>query len=473
MGTYDERHQILMKGFLALFILSLWFLWSFRVDRKARASLSAHLWIVVIWIIIHSTRTASAWLGLDSSHSRDEGSPFDAAVELALMIAAATLLFQRSVNWSKALSANIWLFVFYLFWFASIAWSDYPFITFKRVFKDTGNIIMVLVVLTEIDPWEAIKAVLLRIAYLCIPLSIVLIRYYPEWGRAYVGYHRDHMMNVGVATHKNMLGVIVLVSTIALLWDLLDRSGKSRNTTEKLVYASRVVVFSMCWYLFLIIDSATSLVTTLVGSVLVLSLGHPFIKRKPGRMELLAVSVVSVAVLLDAIFNIKEALVVDALGRNMTLTSRTDMWQIVDDYVENPLVGAGFNTFWTGDRLSLLPEHLQGNVQAHNGYVETYLNGGLIGVSLLLVLLLSAYLGIRKRLPLGLLQDRARLVIILTVLVHNYTEASFTKIGILWFLTIYAIFEYRPTVTARKCDILIRSRCDTALSNQRQISFQT
>lgn len=378
-----------MKGLIALFALSLWIIWLFRLEKKERPSVSSAIWIVLIWVFIHSTRTTSAWLGLQGSQSRDEGSPVDAAIELVLLLLATVVLLRRNINWSRVITGNIWVFVFYVFWFASITWSDYPFITFKRVFKDFGNVIMVLIVLTESNSWESFKAVLVRTAYLCIPLSIVLIRYYPEWGRATIGYHLDVTFYNGVASHKNVLGIVVLASTLGLLWDLLDLSGRNRNSVPRFSYFSRILILCMCWYLFVIIDSASSLVATVLGVAATLTFRSPAFKRRPVRMEIVSVIAIGGALILDLLFNLKETIIVGVLGRDMTLTSRTDMWQILDNYVENPILGAGFNTFWSGERLLLLPEHLQGNVQAHNGYLELYLNGGIVGVGLLAVLILT------------------------------------------------------------------------------------
>ncbi len=439
-----------MKGMIALFALSLWIIWLFHLERKERPAVSSAIWIVLIWVIIHSTRTTSAWLGLQGSQSRDEGSPIDAAIELVLLLLATTVLLRRNINWSQVIRGNIWVFVFYIFWFTSITWSDYPFITLKRVFKDFGNVIMVLIVLTEGNSWESFKAVLVRMAYLCIPLSIVLIRYYPEWGRATVGYHLDGTFYNGVASHKNVLGIVVLASTLGLLWDLLDHSRKIRHVVLKFSYVSRVLMFCMCWYLFVIIDSASSLVAAILGVAVTLMFQFPAFRRSPVRMEIISAIALSVVLVLDLLFNVKEAIVVGVLGRDMTLTSRTDMWQVLESYVENPIVGAGFNTFWTGDRLLLLPEHLQGNVQAHNGYLELYLNGGIVGVGLLAVLIFTGYRHIRKRLTLSSPEDIARLVVLVSVITHNYTEASFTKIGVLWFATIFAFMEYGKQKYASK-----------------------
>lgn len=93
--------------------------------------------------------------------------------------------------------------------------------------------------------------------------------------------------------------------------------------------------------------------------------------------------------------------------------------------------------------MTLLAERTLGIIQAHNGYLETYLNGGWISVGLLVALLLSAYRQVRKNLMLGHRETHARFVIILTALIHNYTEASFNKVGVLWFVTVFAIMNYR------------------------------
>jgi hypothetical protein len=62
---------------------------------------------------------------------------------------------------------------------ASIFWSDYPDVAFKRCSKLLGTFRMVLIVLTSADPVRAIKTVVTRLGLLLIPLSILPIKYYP------------------------------------------------------------------------------------------------------------------------------------------------------------------------------------------------------------------------------------------------------------------------------------------------------
>jgi len=365
-------------------------------------------------------------------------------VNLFLIIAGLIVLLRRGVRLPVVIRENVWLFVFYLFWLMSIMWSDYPFITFKRVFKDLGAVIMVLVVLTERGPGEAIRAVCARLAYAAIPLSIVMYKYFPGLGRVYVGYKHDRQMFVGVATQKNTLGVLAFLGAVFLLWDFLERRGKQKSAAEKISLASGTLVLLMCWYLLLTIDSVTSLICGVFGSALIIVFSVPWIRRIPGRVEAFGLGTLMALWLLDSIFNIKEAFV-QSLGRDMTFTTRTDIWSIVTTYQENPVLGAGFNTFWAGKRLELLTESTGGIIQAHNGYLETYLNGGWVGVGLLFVLLLSAYMRIRKQLVTGIPEGSIRLVVLLMALISNYSEASFSKVGLLWLVTLFAMMQYPST----------------------------
>jgi O-antigen ligase len=444
-----------MMGAIALFTICLWLPWAFYHDGKERTSVSSSIWIVVAWLFIHGTRPVSVWLGWETSYSRDEGNPAEALINLSMIAAGLIVLWRRDIKLPVIIRDNTWLFVFYLFWSMSVAWSDYPSITFKRLLKDIGNVVMVIVVLTDKEPSQAIRAVCVRFAYLCVPLSVVLIRYYPDWGRVLVGYQKDIQMYVGVTTHKNLLGNLVLVSALFILWDLLIQWGKFRNGLEKATFASRVLLLSMCWYLLMIIDSATSLVCALVGTgLLVVSCKFHALRYNPGRLEALGLGSVFVLLVLDSFVDIKETFL-QSVERDPTLTTRTDVWPVLMEFQDSPLVGAGFNTFWAGQRLQLLAHQtFRGIIQAHNGYLETYLNGGLIGVGILLVLLLLTYLRIREKLIVGAPEGSIRLVILVTAILYNNSEASFNKIDPLWFVTLFAIMDYRGQMSRPQMSFL-------------------
>lgn len=430
---------------LIAFIIVL--VWIYYQDQRDRPRVTRTTWIVVVWAVIYGSRPVTEWFsqtgGGGLSESVDEGNPIEATISILFLLVGSVVLLRRKLRWSTVLKENTAIVVFYVFWWLSILWSDYPLITFKRLFKEFGAIIMALVVLTELAPAEAIKAIFVRMSYLCIPLSVILIRYFPEWGRAYVGYDKSEVMWVGVATHKNTLGVLAMVGAVFLLWDILESWPKGTRRVPRALLASRLITLGSCWYLLLIVNSVTSLLCAVLGSVLLVVLHRTGIRNRPIRLELIGGCLIAVILILDYLVGIKEDFL-DAMGRDPTLTTRTEIWPMLMELQPNDFVGAGFNTFWAGERLRISFEKFGGIFQAHNGYLETYLNGGWLGVSILVSVLVAAYLRIRKRLMVGAPDAGIRLVVLIIAVVYNYSEASFNKIGVLWLLTVIVLMQSLP-----------------------------
>jgi O-antigen ligase len=430
-------------GTIALAVVVVWIAWLLYSDVKERGSVSSGTWVVVAWAVLYGSRPVTTWFDpqVSTAERHDEGTQSEALVHLTLIVAGLIVLVRRRISVSAVFRENRWLLVFYLFWAMSLLWSDLPFLTAKRLFKDLGNVVMVLVILTARDPGETAKAVFLRCAYVCIPLSVVLIRYYPELGRAYSGFSKSDVMHVGVTTHKNALGTLALISALCLLWDLLDRrkaSGSGTGRWRGLI--AGVPVLALCWALLLTIDSATALICATFGSALLIALSSPWAQRNPGRFEGGALAAGLGLVALDWSIGLRESILL-ILDRDTTLTTRTDIWPLLLKYQQDPLVGAGFNTFWSGERLVQLwrYELVEGLIQAHNGYVETYLNGGVIGVALLLGLLLAGYRRVRVGLRLAASSAAFACVLILVAVIYNASEASFNKLSLLWFATLFAV----------------------------------
>ena len=144
----------------------------------------------------------SSWLDVRPSFasvsSYSEGSPVDRAVFLALIVAGIYVLARRQINWGTLLRKNSLLALYFLYCLASILWADEPFVAFKRWFKDLGNPVMALVILTTPNPREALTLTLRRLSFLWLPASVLFVKYYPELGRA---YHVDGSpMYIGIGT---------------------------------------------------------------------------------------------------------------------------------------------------------------------------------------------------------------------------------------------------------------------------------
>jgi exopolysaccharide production protein ExoQ len=437
-------------SFLALLLCCAGILWLLSRDAARRPDVSPAAWVALIWVTLYASRPLTSWFGdptaLTTAEAHDQGNTEEALINLVLILAAAFVLARRRLRISSVISANPWLTLVYFFWLQSVLWSDEPIITAKRLFKELGNLAMVLVILTDKNPASTMRAVCVRCAYIALPLSAVVIRYYPDYGRGYVGWHMDEMMLLGITGHKNALGILACVGVIFLLWDLIERRGRGRADAAH--WAATVVVLMIGWYFLLVADSATALVCAVMGSALLLAAGLPSLARHPSRIEVAGVCALVTVWTINNWFHIDKAFI-ENLGRNMTLTTRTDMWPVLLRLQDQPLLGAGFSTFWSGWRLVQTQQtfgHLF--LQAHNGYLETYLNGGLIGVGLLIVLLAVAYTRIRQRLAEGTSDAGIRFTMLLVAIVHNFTEATFYKLSLLWFVTVFAFMDYHAPEAA-------------------------
>lgn len=79
-----------------------------------------------------------------------------------------------------------------------------------------------------------------------------------------------------------------------------------------------------------------------------------------------------------------------ALGRDPTLTNRTIIWELLDNYVEDEYVlGYGFGAFWASDAVSSFVERWGFIGNAHSGYYEAWLHGGLVGFTFVILLLVK------------------------------------------------------------------------------------
>src|SRR6266480_5743586 len=195
----------------------IWWLW--RRDVQSRPKFSRTFWIPVFWMLILGSRPLSWWLGVTGSGSINlEGNWFDRLLYLILIFVAIYILCKRQISWGALIWQNKALLLFYCFLLATVLWAPYPFVAFKRWFKDIGAIFIILLILTEEDPLEATKALFARCAFVWFPLSEIFAKYFPSIGREYS--HSGGTMYSGVTSQKNSLGALILVVGLVLVSEL-------------------------------------------------------------------------------------------------------------------------------------------------------------------------------------------------------------------------------------------------------------
>ena len=416
-------------------------------DRESRPSRA--LWIPVLWLAISSSRMVSLWLGISTAESVDqlvEGSPLDALIFAALLAAGLGVLVARRERTLSFLFANGPLLLFLLYCGVSIIWSDFPLVAFKRWTKALGDMVMIVIVLTDGDPVAARKSLLARVGFVLIPVSILLIRYYPALGRSYSPW-TGTAYNHGVATGKNGLGFICLIFGLASVWRLFEeiRAPRSVHRTQSIVAHLVIVVFVL--WLFQMANSATSLACFILGCTIMFVTNLRAMVRRPALVHVV-VAIMLFLVLYGLLLN-PDAGVVEMAGRNPTLTGRTALWGQILPLVVNPVFGAGYESFWLGERLETIwSTNWEHPNQAHNGYLEVYLDLGWVGVALLALLITWGY-----RNAIGLLSwdpaaARLGLAYFVAALAYNLTEHAFREIHPVWIAFLLAVTAIPRTFPA-------------------------
>jgi O-antigen ligase len=430
-----------MTHIIATFAAILVILCLFYLDRDAGVRSSPALWIPTIWMLIVASRSVSAWINPNSGASLAEqysdSSPIDAAVFGLLILAGLLALNFRAQRVRSFLRVNTPLLLFFGYCALSVCWSDEPVVSLKRWVKSVGDFIMVMIVLTDLNPQAATKRLFTRIAYILLPLSVLLIGFYPEIGTAYNA--SEHMMlYVGVTTFKNLLGLTCMVCGLGSLWcfirTCIDRTLPYRS--RHLIAHGTMILTAVG--LIVRADSMTSLSCLVLGGAVMILCAQRRIARRPAYLH----SLIALCILLpfSALFVSTMGSLVHTLGRNSTLTGRTSIWAAVLAVHINPVVGAGFESFWLGSRLQeVWDRSIQGIQEAHDGYLELYLNLGWIGLMLLGTLIVTGYRHANSVFRVNPEAGSLRLSLFAAGIIYSFTEAGFRMMSPIWIAFLLAI----------------------------------
>jgi O-antigen ligase len=394
-----------------------------RVERLASPRVSAALWIPTLWMLSISSKSLSMWFSVMGTN--ESGSLLDQLLLMSLGVAGMVMLARRRFPWSGALRRHGWLLALLAYMFVSALWSDITFIALKRWVREVIVLVMALVVMSEANPRQALESLLRRSAYILIPFSLMLIKYYPALGREYTRWSGKQMW-IGVTVHKNALGSLCLVSAFFLLWALYRHWRRPAPEGGRYLVWADVAVLLMALFLLKGAEdaySATSIGTFAVGIATFLCLLW-FRKLKlripqPG-LSALIIFLVGFGVSAPFVGGSNLATASSALGRDETLTGRTETWaELVPVVDRQPLLGSGIGSFWTDARRELYQMSF-----AHNGYLDILLELGVVGLAFYTVWLLSCARTFHGALAMD--YDWASLAICFLVmaLVYNATESA-------------------------------------------------
>ena len=409
---------------LALFICIIYVFLLLRLEHKQAPNVSWVLWIPTCWMLVIASKPLGTWLG---SGGGDGGSPLDQVFLIAILCLGLSILVSRKFGFSLAMKENNALMLLIFYMLVSVFWSEFLFDSIKRWIREFIAIIMAFLVRSEKDPRQAMQSLFKRTIYILIPFSLILIKYFPEYGIQYRSM--GGQMWIGVAMQKNGLGRLCIIAAFYLIWTLVRRwkridipVGKHQTHADLAVLILTLIIMSGPGGQY----SATALTSLGIGLIAFVGL----LWTQKHRIILGANSLTIIMAFIFVLGALQPFLGGSFLkdtaanfGRDVTLTGRTEIWaSLLPDVMQQPIFGSGFASFW-----SPMAKNFHNIGEAHSGYLDVLLDTGFLGLIFLATFLLSCCRKAQRVLLHDYEWGSLSICFLLMTMIHNITESSFNS----------------------------------------------
>lgn len=255
----------------------------------------------------------------------------------------------------------------------SVLWSEAAALTLRRSIGLTGTALISLVLAQRMSPLELLAA--LRRAMLIVAVASLLLFALGD-PRA---IDMEHDTLRGVVATKNSLGAFMALGVLAAsLSALLDRSQIRRCLTSALPMTAALALT----------DSTGAALT---AAAVVLGTVVAALRPQPKGRIIVGLGVTMFLGLASIVLpQATTEQVAGAIGEDTTLTGRDAIWELaLQAGSARPLLGYGYGAFWGATAAADdIRERLQWRVpDAHNGFLDVWLELGLVGLICVLLLL--------------------------------------------------------------------------------------
>ena len=394
---------------------------------------------------------------LDGGDSRTGGSSMFQAVSGGIYLASMAIVLARGFPvWGFTLLRRGWpLVVLTLMALASTLWAQDPGPTFRRGVALLLSSWFALYVVIRFDPREFLGLLAISFAIM-LGVSLLAIAVPGEGitpGGTYAGAWR------GFTGNKNEFGrVVALAVALMPTAALLGMTARPKRA---------LAVGAIALPMLFLSHSATSLMSAVLsvglGTVVYVLFGGR-IGRYRLRAELRATLGVIAVVSGVMLFTVLWTPLLQALGRDPTLTGRTKLWDWALAVNEDRrLLGSGYRSFWIDENTRYFflsfawnkdpdgerSDSFAGPTHAHSGYVDTILELGYVGFGVFCATILSALVALERTIRRGNLALGFMFASVLVfLLVYAVTARSILQQAeALWILfSVFYLFSIKETL---------------------------
>jgi exopolysaccharide production protein ExoQ len=350
---------------------------------------------------------------------------------------ALVILWRRRIIQTMSQNRLLWIFIGFVV--ASTAWSTVPATTFRN----STFILQISLFGTYIAARYSWKEQLKLLAWafaIAIGLSFlcsVLLPSYGIMGRgAIVNFETINHAGSwrGIYIHKNVLGRIMVLSTMVFFI----------IASEKRINGYLWAGFVLSTALILLSTSKTSLImmVTLVALI-------PLYKGLRWNCAVslpFFISLILMGGSTALIFVNSAEMILKPMGKDLTLTGRTEIWSIsLDKLSEQPWLGYGLTGFWRGwqgPSADIWEEFKWSVPHSHNGVMDLTLDLGLMGLVLFVALFVTTYVRAITRVRLTKTPEGLWPIAYLTFLfLANLTESTLLRQPAFWTLFVSVVLS--------------------------------
>jgi O-antigen ligase len=360
-------------------------------------------------------------------------SPLDKAITVLAYGILPLLIIRRWKPCLYVATRDIFLLLLVGVALISIFWSVAPENTIKVSRGLLRSTFLGLYLAVRYTPKEQMR-LLLWVFGITALLSLVVALAIPSYG---IAMTNNELSWKGILLHKQYLGRMMAIGAVFFLLNALNN-----HKFRWIMWAG----CSLAVALVFLSRSKTSLALSLLALLLL-----PFLKILKQNYKL-AVALLMILLLLCGglavlVFSNLETIIVDMLGKDMTLNNRVPLWTLcLEKALERPWLGYGYAGFWPSEAGFYVFTYSWASDQkeftdysqfhSHNGFLEIFLQLGFLGLSLLILSLLSVFQRVVKSMLLTkTLESFCIFEYIILMLLFNYTEnQTFVSAGTMWSL---------------------------------------
>ena len=392
----------------------------------------------------------------DADTEVGESAPINTVMMAIILTVSLILAFRYRDNIIKAAPGMTPVLCFLALAVMSALWSDYPGITLRRSGTAITTALWGAYLASRFSLRDIVVLICESIGIIAVT-SLVAAIVFPDFGV-------NELLSSdpggipgwkGMVSDKNSLGIVMATGAVSMFY-LVISPGASRR--EKTMW---FVGMMLCTFLLYESQSRTSWVSAMAGFVTCGVVRAMYRRPGVGIVVLAWVLLLAVPFLIFVINDLN--VLTSLLGKDGTLTGRVDLWNVVLPYGhQKPWLGYGYGAFW--NEASPMTQEIWRQLNsykpphAHNGWIETYLELGLVGCAVVACQLLQMLGNASRASSQGRDVDAPyMLLIVVMMLIFNMVEADLIRApALFWPFLIIGPVAMTKIMRTRPRDALAR-----------------